>query len=60
VGLFDTFRGGRKARGAGTDPAADLSYLQQWAAERTGVEAFVEPRTTVTAVMVVRVAAEGG
>src|SRR5262245_16728351 len=60
VGLFDRFRGGRKARaGVGADPAADLYYLQQWVAEHAGVEAFVEPRTTVTDVTVVLVAADG-
>jgi hypothetical protein len=60
VGLFDRFRGGRKARGAdGRDPAADLLYLNQWVAEHTGVEAFVEPKTTVTDVTVVLVAADG-
>jgi hypothetical protein len=60
VGLFDRIRGGRKAGGAGgRDPAADLRYLQQWVAEHTGVEAFVEPRTTVTDVTVVLVAADG-
>lgn len=59
MGLFDRFRGGRKARSGGNDPAADLRYLQQWVAEHTGVEAFVEPRTTVTDVTVVLVAADG-
>ena len=60
MGLFDRFRGGRQARGgAGTDPAADLRYPQQWVAEHIGVEAFVEPRTTVTDVTVVLVAADG-
>ena len=60
MGLFDRFRGGRRARGAaGFDPAADLRYLQQWVAEHTGVEAFVEPRTTVTDLTVVLVAADG-
>jgi hypothetical protein len=60
VGLFDRFRGGRQARGAaGTEPAADVLYLQQWVAEHTGVEAFVEPRTTVTDLTVVLVAADG-
>jgi hypothetical protein len=60
VGLFDRFRGGRRARGsAGNDPVVDLRYLQQWVAEHTGVEAFVEPRTTVTDVTVVLVAADG-
>jgi hypothetical protein len=60
VGLFDRFRGRRNARGStGNDPAADLLYLQQWVADHTGVEAFVEPRTTVTDVTVVLVAAGG-
>jgi hypothetical protein len=60
VGLFDKFRGGRKARGAdGHDPVADLLYLNQWVAEHAGVEAFVEPKTTVTDVTVVLVAADG-
>jgi hypothetical protein len=60
VGLFDRFRGGQKVRSAdGRDPAADLQYLYQWVAEHTGVEAFVEPKTTVTDVTVVLVAADG-
>jgi hypothetical protein len=59
VGLFDVFRGRRRGGGTATDPAADLRYLQQWVAEHTGVEAFVEPKTTVTDVTVVLVAADG-
>ena len=60
MGLFDRFRVRRQARGAaGTDPAADVRYLQQWVSEHTGVEAFVEPRTTVTDLTVVLVAADG-
>ena len=60
MGLFDRFRGRRFARGAdGHDPAADLRYLHQWVAEHTGVEAFVEPKTTVTDVTVVLVATDG-
>jgi hypothetical protein len=60
VGLFDRFRGRRSTRGGdGHDPAADLRYLHQWVAERNGVEAFVEPKTTVTDVTVVLVAADG-
>jgi len=57
VGLFDKLRGRRGAGGAAT--AADLRYLQQWVAEHEGVEAFVEPMTTVTEVTVVLVAADG-
>jgi hypothetical protein len=41
------------------DPAADQRYLREWAAARTGVEAYVEPRTTVTDVTVVLVATDG-
>jgi hypothetical protein len=60
VGLFDRFRGRRSARGAvGHDPAVDLGYLRGWVAEHNGVEAFVEPKTTVTDVTVVLVAADG-
>jgi hypothetical protein len=60
VGLFDRFRGRFEARTAdGRDPGADLQYLHQWVAEHTGVEAFVEPKTTVTDVTVVLVAADG-
>ncbi len=60
MGLFDRFRRGRAARtGGGTDPAADLAYLRQWVAAHSGVEAYVEPKTTVTDVTVVLVAADG-
>lgn len=60
MGLFDRFRGRGSARSAdGRDPAADLRYLAQWVAEHHGVEAYVEPRTTVTDVTVVLVAADG-
>jgi hypothetical protein len=56
LGLFDRFRGGR---GGESDVAADRRHLQDWAARRTGVEAFVEPKTSVTPMTVVLVAADG-
>src|SRR3954464_12247900 len=59
VGLLDRFRGRGSVRADGRDPAADLKYLRQWVAEHQGVEAFVEPKTTVTEVTVVLVAADG-
>ena len=59
MGLFDKWRGRRSARAEGRDPAADLRYLRQWVAEHRGVEAYVEPKTTVTDVTVVLVAADG-
>lgn len=57
MGLFDRFRR-RGERGARRD-ASDADYLEQWAASRRGVEAFVEPNTTVTPTTVVLVAHDG-
>ena len=57
MGLFDKLRGRRGAGGAAA--AADLRYLQQWVAGHEGVEAFVEPKTTVTDLTVVLVAGDG-
>jgi hypothetical protein len=60
LGLLDRFRGRRSSTpDGGNDPAADLKYLRQWVAEHEGVEAFIEPETTVTEVTVVLVAADG-
>lgn len=60
MGLFDRFRrGDRGGKGSVSDPAADLSYLRQWVATHAAVEAFIEPKTTVTDVTVVLVAADG-
>jgi hypothetical protein len=60
VGVLERFRRGkRKGRGSDNDAAANLDYLREWVAEHTGVEAFVEPKTTVTDVTVVLVAADG-
>ena len=56
MGLFDRFRG-RRADDPGA--AAELSYLLQWAADRSGVEAYVEPQTTVTPLTIILVAADG-
>jgi hypothetical protein len=61
LGLFDRFRAGRRGASA-TDhvgPAADQLYLREWAAARTGVEAFVEPQTNVTDMTVLLVASDG-
>jgi hypothetical protein len=58
MGLFDRFRGRRRG-GSDVDTAADHRYLRDWARARTGVEAFVEPQTSVTEVTVVLVAGDG-
>ncbi|MBK1786194.1 oxidoreductase [Prauserella cavernicola] len=63
VGLFDSLR--RKNKGSskpGTlrkSSSADTRHLDEWAASRRGVEAFVEPKTTVTDTTVVLVAHDG-
>ncbi len=59
MGVFDRLRRrGRTGvlRGASD---ADSDHLEQWAAIRRGVEAFVEPKTTVTETTVVLVAHDG-
>jgi hypothetical protein len=58
MGLFDRFRKGRRGA-AGAGPAADHRYLVDWARARTGVEAYVEPQTSVTEMTVVLVANDG-
>jgi hypothetical protein len=60
LGLLNRFRGrGPWRSSGGRDAATDLSYLHQWVADHVGVEAYVEPQTTVTEVTVVLVAADG-
>lgn len=63
MGLFDSLR---RRRGGGRRPGtlrgstdADTRHLDEWAESRRGVEAFVEPRTTVTETTVVLVAHDG-
>ncbi|MFE3545584.1 oxidoreductase [Nocardia sp. NPDC059177] len=60
MGLLDRFRGGRRAsRTVARANAAELDALADWARARRGVEAFIEPKTTVTDVTAVLVAADG-
>lgn len=71
MGLFDSFRkkgkgpGKSSGRGSGrpgtlrTANSMDYRHLDEWANSRTGVEAYVEPRTTVTETTVVLVAHDG-
>ena len=56
MGLFDRFRSARRNVPGSAD---DHTHLRDWAAQRTGVEAFVEPETSVTPLTVVLVAADG-
>ncbi len=55
------FRRRREAGGAGwraTSPA-DLEHLEQFVRSRRGVEALIEPRTTVTETTVILIAHDG-
>jgi hypothetical protein len=54
--LFSRRRGSTGDRKATRD---DLAQLREWAASRTGVEAFVEPQTSVTQTTVLLVASDG-
>ena len=42
-----------------TSSTADLTHLDQFASSRSGVEAYLEPRTTVTETTIVLVAGDG-
>jgi hypothetical protein len=54
------FRRRRKAGGGGRAASqADLSHLEQFARSRRGVEALIEPRTTVTETTVILIAHDG-
>ncbi|AUS77948.1 oxidoreductase [Actinoalloteichus sp. AHMU CJ021] len=60
MGLFDRFRRRRQRPGTlRTSSKADTSHLEEWAASRRGVEAYVEPRTAVTETTVVLIAHDG-
>jgi hypothetical protein len=54
-------RRGKSSGGTGDRPAnrADVDYLEQFVRSRRGVEAFVEPRTTVTETTILLVAYDG-
>jgi hypothetical protein len=58
LGFFDRFRGVRRGD-SDVGTAADHRYMQEWARARTGVEAFVEPQTSMTDATVVLVAGDG-
>ncbi|QWC86760.1 hypothetical protein KLP28_02700 [Nocardioidaceae bacterium] len=42
-----------------SSPSADEEHLTEWAAQRRGVEGFVEPRTTVSEITLLLVAHDG-
>ena len=48
MGLLGKLGMGRRKGGSRTADAGDQAHLRAWTAAHEGVEAFVEPRTTVT------------
>jgi hypothetical protein len=59
VGLFDRLRPRRRSAGARTSSSQDAEHLRSWAQQRRGVEAYLEPRTTVTETTLLLVAHDG-
>ncbi len=59
MGVLNRLLGRRQAGTTRAASTADVHYLEQWAASRGGVEAFVEPRTAVTETTVVLIANDG-
>jgi hypothetical protein len=59
LGVLDRLLRKRRAGRTRAASSSDLDHLEQWAAARRGVEAFVEPRTMVTETTVVLVAHDG-
>lgn len=61
MGVFDSLRKKRKG-GQGQvrgSTKQDTAHLDEWTAERRGVEAFLEPRTHVTETTILLVAHDG-
>ncbi len=57
VGLFDRLRS-RRPRARRASPE-DTAHLRSWAAQRRGVEAYVEPPTAMTETTVILIAHDG-
>lgn len=57
MGLFSRFR--RRPGTVRKADGGDVTHLREWARAREGVEAFVEPRTTVTDTTMLLVAKDG-
>lgn len=59
MGLFDRLRKRRRSSGVRTSSSQDTDHLRNWAEQRHGVEAYLEPRTTVTETTLVLIAHDG-
>jgi hypothetical protein len=59
MGLFNVLRGRGRAAEVRQEGHRATAHLREWAATHRGVEAFIEPKTTVTQTTVVLVAHDG-
>ena len=59
MGLLDRFSRRGRPGTPRTGGSAELAHLEQWAAQRRGVEGFVEPETPTTTTTLVLVAGDG-
>jgi hypothetical protein len=59
MGLFGVKRSRRRNGGLRQATPEDNAYLMEWARQRRGVEAYLEPKTNVTEATVVLVAHDG-
>ncbi|SCF47203.1 hypothetical protein [Micromonospora mirobrigensis] len=59
MGLFRRRKQARTVRGERPAERADLEHLENFVRTRRGVEAFIEPRTTVTGTTVILIADDG-
>jgi hypothetical protein len=59
VGLFSRRSRAPRSSGARSKNHADLAHLEQFVRTRTGVEGFVEPRTSVTDTTLILIAHDG-
>jgi hypothetical protein len=59
VGLFSRRGKGRSSPGRAAARKDDLAHMEQFVQTRTGVEGFIEPRTTVTETTVILIAHDG-
>ena len=59
MGVWAKLRGRKRPGALRRSGADDEAHLRAWAAAHEGVEAFVEPQTTVTDTTVVLVAKDG-
>ena len=59
MGLFDRWRRRRRSSETRAAKSQDTDHLRSWAEQHRGVEAYLEPRTTVTETTLMLIAHDG-